>query len=203
MLKKPGEKVLVQEDGEQFIVVQPGFAVFATANEASLRYRHREVLDPAIRDRFDILIRSYPDLDSDPLVESSPALMRLAMSSAVNEFGSLSKYIDEDFLSSFVHLAHVTQYLYAVPAKDVTVEFSDKYMKSVVKEDSQPLMTDCITPRTLSNVVADSAKGNLPGQHFDMRLLKRLVRSLDQSGSHSNAELTMQIMLLLGFETKV
>lgn len=199
LLRRPGDTVFVQENDEEQITIRPGFMIFATANEASLRYRHREVLDPAIRDRFDIVMRAYPDLDHDPLLQSSPSLLRLAYSSAVDDQGILSDHIDKDILESFVHLTHITQYLYAVPAKDVSIELSDDQLKSVVKEDAQPLMSDCITPRTLSNVVQDCAAGNLPGRQLGCALIDRLVLSLDQAGSHHNAEIAEQVKLLLDF----
>ncbi len=198
LLRRPGEQVFVQESGDEHIPIAPGFMVFATANEASLRYRHREILDPAVRDRFDIVMRSYPDLEGDPLIEAPGQLLRLALSSAVDARGVLSPYIDRVTLEGFVRLSHITQYLYAVPAKDVTLELVDDRLKSVVLEESQPLMTDCITPRTLSNVVADCADGNLPDRSFNHELIDRLLKSLDQAGSSYNYELAEQARTMLG-----
>ena len=202
LLRKPGEQVFVQESGEEVITIQPGFAVFATANEASLRYRHREVLDPAIRDRFDIVTRSYPDLDKDPFIETPGNLLRLALSSAVDEKGLPSTHLDLSYLEGFVALAHVTQYLYTVPSKDVTAELTEDSLRSVVLEESQPLMTDCITPRTVSNVVEECRSGNVPDRHLDAGLIDQLLKSLDQAGSHYNYELAQQAKLLLAIDAQ-
>lgn len=202
LLKRPGEQAFIQESGEEPIRIAPGFMVFATANEASQRYQSREVLDPAIRDRFDILTRSYPDLDGDPLTDASASLLRLALSSAVDAWGIPSPHIDLACLESYVQLAHITQYLYAVPAKDVSIDLSEDRMTSIVLEESQPLMTDCITPRTLSNTVSDCAAGNLPDMKLDAALIERSVRSLDQAGSTYNRELAEHIQFLLDVQTE-
>lgn len=197
LLKKPGETVAVQEAGDSSLTIAPGFAVFATANEASLRYRHREVLDPAIRDRFDVIIRSYPDLESDPILDTPASLLRIALSSAVNAWGLPSKHLDLVMLESFTRLAHITQYLYAVPARDVAIDLGEDRATSMVLEDSQPLMTDCITPRTLSNLIKDCSAGNLPDLRLDASLIEKSIRALDQAGSTHNHELAQQAKLLL------
>lgn len=202
LLKKPGDRVFIQEEGGESIVVKPGFVVFATANEASLRYRHREVLDPAIRDRFDIVIRTYPDMTNDPLVDSPVDLLRLALSSAVDGGGLPSAHIDLTTLEAFTRLSHVTQYLYSVPAKDVTIDFAEDKITSTVLEDSQPLMTDCITPRTLSRIVADCAEGNLPGIKLDRMTIQNSVAALDQAGSTHNLKLADQIRFLLDIDNE-
>lgn len=198
LLKKPGESVFVQESGEESIEVASGFIVFATANEASVRYRHREILDPAIRDRFDIIIRAFPDMDSAVFLDTPQSLLRLALSSAVDAWGLPSRHIDLKVLELFVRLAHATQYLYAVPGKDVTIKFEEDSIGSTVLEESQPLMTDCITPRTVSRVIADCSSGNIPGMRLDGLLIDGLLRALDQAGSTHNYELAEQIRTLLG-----
>jgi hypothetical protein len=197
LLKRPGEKVFVQESGEEPIEVAPGFTVFATANEASTRYRHREILDPAIRDRFNIILRSYPDLDINPLTDTPASLLRIALSSAVDSWGLPSPHINLETLESLVKLAHATQFLYSVPGKEVTIQFSEDKVSSSVLEESEPLMTDCITPRTVSKLIADFAAGNLPGVSLDATLIKNLISSLDQAGATHNRELAEQIGLLL------
>lgn len=199
LLKRPGEKVFLQEEGVE-LVVQPGFTVFATANEASQRYRHREVLDPAIRDRFEIIERTYPDLDDNPLDRPSPSLMRLALCEAVDDDGIPSRHVDRELLDAFVWVATLTQHLYAVPAKDAMVVLDNEHTTRRVRESDTPLLTDCITPRALNRAVRDSAGGNLPGRHLDLYLIDKVVRTLDQAGSHHNADLTRQAALLAGID---
>lgn len=200
LLKQPGETVFIQESGEESIKVAPGFVVLATANEASQRYRHRAILDPAIRDRFDIIMRNYPDLDIDPLLETSSSLLRLALSSAVDSWGIPTKHIDLGVLEKFVRLAHVTQYLYAVPGKNINIRFEEDHIASSVLEESQPLMTDCITPRTLSKAVLDCAAGNLPGVSFNNNYITSVLAALDQAGSTHNASIAEHVSVLLDFE---
>ncbi|MDR2109104.1 MAG: AAA family ATPase [Coriobacteriales bacterium] len=203
LLRRAGDTVLVQESGEESLVIQPGFAVLATANEASERYRHREILDPAIRDRFNIVMRGYPDIGSNPIAEPAPRLLRLALSSAVDRWGRASRHIDLHILEDFVRLAHATQYLYSVPAKDVVLDVTDDQLTSSVIEEGQPLMSDCVTPRALSKLVADCARGNLPGVRLDAALIEKTVRSLDQAGSTHNSLMAQQLRLLLDIGTEV
>lgn len=203
LLRKAGDIVFIQENGEEKVEIKPGFAVFATANEASSRYRHREVLDPAIRDRFDIIVRNYPDFDGDIFEGNPQTLMRLALSAAVDERGEMSTYIDKDLLNSFVNLSYITEYLYATPAREATVKFSDDSMKSVVREDAQPLLTDCITPRVVYDTVSDCAGGNLPGRKLDNELITRLLRSLDQAGSTYNFDLAQQVAYMLNIDLEL
>lgn len=199
LLKRPGETVYLQEEGVE-LVVQPGFTVFATANEASKRYRHREILDPAIRDRFEIIERTYPDLDRDPLQAPSASLMRIALCEAVDADGVLSRHINRELLDALVHLATITQYLYAVPAKDAAIAIDGDSTGSIPREDADPMLTDCITPRALNRAVQDSAGGNLPGRHLDLYLIEKMLRTLDQAGSHRNAEIARQAALLAGID---
>ncbi|MCL1798227.1 MAG: AAA family ATPase [Eggerthellaceae bacterium] len=200
LLRHAGDQVFIQENDGEAVEVAPGFTVFATANEASARYRHREVLDPAIRDRFDIIIRNYPDMDLDLFAHEPKTLGRLARASAIDGWGRTSAYIDEDVLEVFVRLSYITQYLYSTPAKDATLEFTEDHLKSVVKEDLQPLLTDCITPRLLVNTVSDCARGNLPDRRFDAACIDRLLQSLDQAGSKYNYDLMKQISLMLDID---
>lgn len=199
LLKKPGQTVFIQEEGVE-ITVQPGFTVFATANEASQRYRHREILDPAIRDRFEIIERTYPDLHLNPLLNPSKTLKRIAFSEAINPNGIPSRHIDYELLTVLVHVATITQYLYAVPAKDAMLVLNDEQSSSTVREDTAPLLTDCITPRALGRAVQDSAGGNLPGRHLDLYLIDKMIKTLDQAGTTNNAGATRQAALLAGID---
>lgn len=199
LLKRPGETVSVQESGDESIKAAPGFIVLATANEASQRYRHRAILDPAIRDRFDIITRTYPDLAIDPLVETSRSLLRIALSSSVDAWGIPSDHIDTAVLEKYVRLAHATQYLYAVPGKNVSIKFEEDHIASSVLEESQPLMTDCITPRTLSKTVYDCSSGNLPGIELNEEYIDGILASLDQAGSTHNYQMAAHVSSLLDF----
>lgn len=203
LISKAGDLVFIQENDEEPIKITPGFIVFATANEASQRYRHRVVLDPALRDRFDILTRNYPDLDTGMFDGSPETLSRLATSSAVNDLGIMSPHIDDEFLKLYIKLAYITEYLYATPAKDASIEFAEDHVSSIVKEDMQPLLTDCLTPRTIASTVEDCAIGSLPGRKLNPVFLDSLLHSLDQAGSHHNYELAQQVAHMLGIELPI
>lgn len=197
LLKRPGQQVSLQEDEGTNFVIPPGFAVFATANEASDRYRDRNVLDPALRDRFDVITVRYPDSETlSPLGEIPSSLMHLALAAAVDERGELTRHIDMADLKRLVRLAHVTQLLYSVPAKDQRVVDLGISLTTSVLLDTEPLMTDCITPRTLVDTIARCAPGNQPGLTF-RNAMEALVGGIDQAGSTQNQSYARQVLTLL------
>ncbi|HYH35963.1 MAG TPA: AAA family ATPase [Candidatus Saccharimonadales bacterium] len=200
LLLRPGDKVVLQENGGEEIEVQPGFAILATANEASARYVQRNVLDPAFRDRFDVLQQTYPDMDSENPVKQVPSsLMRLAFALGTDESGRLSRHLDAAELEKMVRLAHVTQHLYSVPARDARVNLGDLGDGTATNrfiDDEEPVMTDCITPRALADIVKRCAAGNKPNITLEHEL-QRVVRGLDQSGSTRNQDYANEILKLL------
>ena len=82
--------------------------------------------------------------------------MRLALCEAVDADGVFSRHLDRDLLNALVHLATLTEHLYAVPAKDAAISLEKDQAGSIVREDTAPLLTDCITPRALNRAVQDS-----------------------------------------------
>ncbi len=200
LLRRPGDKIVLQENGGEEIEVQPGFVIFATANEASARYVQRNVLDPAFRDRYDVLQLTYPDMDGDdPIKEVPSSLMRLAFAAGVDERGQLSRHLDAAELEKLVRLAHVTQHLYSVPAREARVQLSDLGNDTAVGtfvDDEEPVMTDCITPRSLADIIKRCAKGNKPNVSLDGELTKA-VQGLDQSGSTLNQTYANEVLKLL------
>ena len=163
LLRKPGDIVTIQEDSGESITVKPGFCVMATANEASNRYQSRAALDPAFRDRFDVIPIEYPDGDT-PILNANdrPAsLARLAYAFAVSRHGIASKRIaarDALWLSS---VAHASQQLYTKAAKDVQTGLLGKTTGSVI-DDSEPRLNDCITPRKMVDILQTIGNGLNP-----------------------------------------
>ena len=197
LLRRPGQSVRLQEtDGGSF-EIPPGFVVLATANEASVRYKHRNVLDPAFRDRYDVLLLQYPDSDSDksPLVEVPSSLMRLALAAAVDEKGVISKHINTADLECLVRLAYVTQHLYSVPSHNSRVSITEGNSTSAFLDD-EPAMTDCITPRALAETVKRCAPGNKPGLTLASEM-ERLIKGLDRAGSTHNQGYARRALTLL------
>jgi MoxR-like ATPase len=207
LLKRPGDIITVQESGHRSYSVKPGFVVFATANEVSPRYQGRNVLDPAFRDRFDVIKFEYPDVGSDanPLTAIPESLLRLALAHAVDERGAVSEHIDLAELETFARLAYVTEYLYSVPAKNVDPNVFKFTVRAVANNannaagaflDDQPPMTDCITPRTLAEIVKHCAEGNKTMTIRDE--MRRAINALDQAaGSSANQELANRALMLL------
>lgn len=196
LLLRAGQKVILQENGGEAKEIVPGFVVFATANEASARYPHRSVLDAAYRDRYDVIELEYPDTTTLSPVEHIPnSLMRLAFAAAVDERGTPSVHLSIPDLESFARLAHISQHLYTTPAKNASVNsFRDSSTSSFV--DEEPLMTDCITPRVLVDVIQRCAPGNKPGVTLKSEI-ERIITSLDQAGSQHNQAILRQAQVLL------
>lgn len=198
LLRRPGDRILIQENGGNSIEIQHGFVVFATANEASARYQHRNVLDPAFRDRYDVISLRYPDShNSKPIEEVPHSLMRLALASAVDERGVKSSHIDIRELETLVRLAHVTQHLYSVPASNARVANLGPSAQSTSNFlDEEPVMTDCITPRALVDIINRCSAGNKPGLSIQGEL-ERAIFGLDQAGSSHNQVLARRMLNLL------
>ncbi|MDR1272404.1 MAG: AAA family ATPase [Clostridiales Family XIII bacterium] len=180
LLLRPGQTIIVQEDGEGPLSVSPGFVVFATANEASERYRSRFTLDVALRDRFSIIRRDYPEirLTKEPHTYIPKTMMRLALASAANGFGAIGRHTDAGEIESLARLAFVTQYLYSIPADSIPSEF--KSGTSVVI-DQKPIMTNCVTPRKMSEIISIAAGGNNPGVTLGA-LIDETLLALDEYG---------------------
>jgi hypothetical protein len=203
LLRRPGQKIVLQENGGEEIEIQPGFVVFATANEASARYQHRTQLDPAFRDRFNVVGLNYPDVDTAPITDIPHSLMRLALASAVDENGELSPHTPANVVETMARLAHATQHLYSVPAKNVRISSlrPDQDTTGFLQGSEEPIMTDCITPRALVETIRRCSAGNKPG--MDLRVeVERLVISLDQAGSSSNRKHARKALELLGGQSQ-
>lgn len=198
LLRRPGDQVLLQENGKEPIEIQPGFVVFATANEASARYQHRNILDPAHRDRYDVWLLHYPDHETtNPLTTVPESLMLLGLSAAVDRQGNISRHINAAELEKLVRLAHVTQHLYSVPASNVRAPgLVPAGQATSALIDAEPLMSDCITPRALHEIVERCADGNKPGMTLKSETA-RATRSLDQAGSTRNQTIANKALTML------
>lgn len=163
LLRKPGDKVTLQEDGGEVITIQQGFCVIATANEASNRYQSRAALDPAFRDRFRIIPIEYPDGETFMLQSNDrPAsLARLAHAFVISGKGIASERVSEADALWLASVAHASQQLYSKPAKDVQVGQLGTNVASVV-DDSEPRMSDCITPRKMVDILQTIDEGLNP-----------------------------------------
>ncbi|MDB5185234.1 MAG: hypothetical protein JWN38_1042 [Candidatus Saccharibacteria bacterium] len=163
LLRKPGDIITIQEDGGEQIVIKRGFCVFATANEASVRYQSRAVLDPAFRDRFKVLPIEYPD-GGTPIVDSSRpplALTRLAYTYVTSESGVGSQLVLPGAAKWLASLAHASQQLYSKPARDVTGRLPGNSAANII-DDDEPRMSDCITPRKMVDILKSVAEGLNP-----------------------------------------
>jgi hypothetical protein len=182
LLKKPGESIILQENGNQPITIQPGFCVMATANEASARYHAREQLDPAFRDRFDVIKVDYPDGDINHITDFPSVNIRLALAHTVTNSGVEIPHVTAGDALLLARLAHATQRLYSRPARDVADELAES--TSDIIDEERPLLTDCITPRSMAKILQRVATGTLAGCSVRSEL-ERAIAALDQHGTHN------------------
>jgi MoxR-like ATPase len=193
LLKRPGDKIILQENGHEAIEVQPGFAAIATANE----YANREQLDTAFRDRFDVIRLNYPDNTTTHITANPVNLLRLGFAASLLPNGELSKHAEHSDIEKLAKIAHATQRLYTLPAREITSTMGDdKLVVGDVLDDAEPLMTDCITPRTVYDIVKRASGGNKPGQTIGAHL-ERAIISLDQGTSNHNQGYAKQLLKLI------
>jgi hypothetical protein len=196
LLQRPGTSVVVQENGDEEIVIQPGFTVMATANEASEHYQHRNVLESAFRSRYDVLKLSYADIDNDNPLDNTPvSLMRLALAGSINNRGKLSSHIKMDDLTLLVKLANITQHLFTRPARDVRAVGLELDSVTTDYLNTSSVLSDCITPRSVYDTVSRCTPGNKPGVSLKLEI-QRLIAGLDQSGNR-NSKIVNRILELL------
>jgi hypothetical protein len=163
LLRKPGDTIRIQEDGGEEVTIKQGFCVIATANEASTRYQSRAALDPAFRDRFVTLPIEYPDGETTMLQadERPTSLARLAYAFVVSENGIASSRVKPADALWLASVAHASQQLYSKAAKDVNTGQLGSKIANVV-DDTEPRMTDCITPRKMVGILQTISRGLNP-----------------------------------------
>lgn len=114
MQLRPGQSFKIQEDSGREVVVKQGFAVMATANEKSKRYKGVHDLSSEFVNRFaaDTYRIHYPDYD---IVVGQPPIenMRIAYGAVCDEVGEIQTRLPDGQLTEFVKAAHMTQRLYA------------------------------------------------------------------------------------------
>jgi len=189
LLTKPGETVTVDEDNHRQVVLKRGFHVAATANEVSSNYKDRNRLDPAFRDRFDVVNAEYPDYkNKNPLIDVPVQSLRLAFAAVCNERGVMSQHINPKDLVKFVQLTHITQHLYSKllddNLKSALMEKGERLTTSSYVND-RPVMTNCISPRTMINTLRRCADGNKSGLNLHDKMIE-IIESLDQGGQTVN-----------------
>lgn len=163
LLRKPGDTITIQEDGGEPITIKHGFCVIATANEASSRYQSRAALDPAFRDRFRVLPIEYPDGDTTILQTNDrpTALTRLAYAFVASRNGIASSRVKPRDALWLASIAHASEQLYSKPARDVRPGRLGSRIASVI-DDSEPRMSDCITPRKMVEILQTIDGGRNP-----------------------------------------
>lgn len=194
---RPGKELVLQENGQDSIIVQPGFAVIATANEASKRYVHRQVSDPANRDRYDIIRLAYPDQGGvntsvDVLRRNMANLRRLAYAAVSDQEGNITGITGVQ-LEKIVTLASATQLLYSEPSTSALRAAAGLDGSTTAALDDEPIMSDCISPRRLYTDLARLAPGNKPGFEFDS-VLESLVQRLDEGDQKHNSKIARHLL---------
>jgi len=165
LLKKPGDRVSTRESNGRTIVIKHGFTVIATANEANYRYKSRTALDPAFRDRFDVVTVRYPDDDAKIIVDKPDTNIRLAHASAVGGSYLYKTALSDKDLQWVATVAHASQQLYSKPSSALVASsfnFGDKKYVFESPREGQPVIEECITPRRMGDIIKQYVKSNDP-----------------------------------------
>jgi len=165
LLKKPGDRVSTRESNGRTIVIKPGFTVIATANEANYRYKSRTALDPAFRDRFDVVTVGYPDDDVKIIVGNPKTNIRLARANAIGGSYLYRTALSDKDLEWVATVAHASQQLYSKPSSALaaaTFNFGDKKYVFASPREGQPVIEECITPRRMGDIIKQYVKSNDP-----------------------------------------
>jgi hypothetical protein len=113
---RPGDSFTIQEDSGREVIVQPGFAIIATANEKSKRYKGIDDLSVEFLNRFgaNVIRVHYPD--HDIVFSQDGALpadnLIIARASLSDKRGNLPDFIDEEELVNFVKACYTTQQVF-------------------------------------------------------------------------------------------
>lgn len=194
---KPGSQLVLQEDGQDAITVRPGFAVIASANEASKRYIHRQTADPANRDRYDIIRFNYPDMPpkgqqpADILQRNVANLRRLAYAAISDHEGNLTGMSGEE-VEKIVMLASATQLLYSQKPTSGLKRAVGLDESTTGLLDDEPIMSDCITPRRMYTELKRFAPKNKPGFTFE-KLVTSMIERLDEGDQEHNSTIAEKL----------
>lgn len=195
---QPGKKLSLQENGGEAIEIQPGFGIISTVNEASKRYKHRQIADPANRDRYDVIPVEYPDMHSLPgeisdiLERDITNLRRLAYAALSDKNGNINGALQGDEVERITILAAATQYLYSKPPISATEKFSGS-SSTTAALTTEPLMSDCITPRRLYTELSAFAPQNKTGLTKDS-LIESMIRRLDEGDQTHNSKIARMLL---------
>lgn len=132
MQLRPGDKFRIQEDSGREVVIKPGFAILATANEKSKRHKGVNEFSAEFLNRFnaDTYRIHYPD--SDVVIGQAPLEnMKIAYGAVCDEVGEIQTKLPDGQLTEFVKAAHLTQKLYS----GHITEGLDQEMKDVLGTD--------------------------------------------------------------------
>ncbi|MBP6038399.1 MAG: AAA family ATPase [Candidatus Saccharimonas sp.] len=211
LLRKPGDVVIFQEDDTATpITIKRGFTIIATANEASDRYQSRAVLDPAFRDRFDVMQVNYPD-GVVPIVLRDPkhgkkvpqpsTLMRLAYANIISPSGIKNDRISIDDAAWLVKISHASQQMYSKPSCDINGSLPGSASAKFVDQE-QPPMKDCITPRKLVDIIKRVA-GGLNPYDIEQGIRGVVLDTVAGMQHRSDRQMMFDLMLMMTDPAKI
>lgn len=172
MQLRPGDTFTIQEDSGREVTVQPGFAIIATANEKSKRYKAVDDLSVEFQNRFgaNIYRVRYPDAYAsytDPATEND----RLAVATVVNEAGEFPTDIDPTDFDNFVKACFVSQQVFSGNHGEGFVD----YLSTEHQLDNKPGLEETVlAPRTMTDILRKVA-----GSHGEISLKIACARFLD------------------------
>lgn len=164
MQLRPGDSFLVQEDSDSRVTVSEGFAIIATANEKSTRYKGVDVLSAELKNRFGTNVYRIRYPDSDVVVGELPRDgLALAEAALADDLGHFPVDLPAGQLQALVKAAHATQKLFTGDYGD---ERSDALIRRYVPIDrlvdgaQTPALDDSVlSPRMVVSMLEQVREG--------------------------------------------
>ncbi len=177
---RPGDIFTVQEDSGKQVKIKSGFAVIATANDKSRRYKGVHQLSAEFKNRFaaNSYRVVYPDADL-PVGENPIDNLKIAYASVSDRSGNIMFEEGTEVLETFVKAAHITQRLYShYISEGLSPEERDVVGSDRLRESGATGLDDnVLAPRTMAAIlekVVNSRGGLKLGEALD-----RWVVSID------------------------
>lgn len=186
---RPGDTFTIQEDSGREVKIQPGFAIIATANEKSRRYKGVEDLSTELLNRFGANVKRIHYPDNDVVYGGMPLEnLIIARASVTDRRGQLSPFINLEELENFVKACHISQQVFT---GNYGEGFKDLLSPEHIADKRPGLEEQVLAPRTMTGILE-----KLVSFHGNKNLNDLLIDYID--GIKSQNDKSQMITILSG-----
>jgi AAA domain (dynein-related subfamily) len=187
---RPGDTFVVQEDSGREVTIKSGFAIIATANEKSKRYKGVEDLSVEFQNRFgaNVVRIYYPD--HDVVYGQAPVDNAIIARAAMTDrSGNLVPSVSGVELEQFVRACHVTQQVFS---GSLGQGFRDFVPPERIADNKPGLDEAVLAPRTMVALLEKVRDSN--GKISLNQVLERFV-----TGIKSDNDRQQMVLILNGY----